>query len=642
MHGNDFFYQAFVYLAAAVVAVPVAKRLGLGSVLGYLIAGVLIGPYVMGLIGEEGQDVMHFAEFGVVMMLFIVGLELKPSLLWKLRTSILGLGGMQVVATTLVIGVAVLILTELPWQTALAIGLILALSSTAIVLQTLTEKGMMRTEGGQNAFSVLLFQDIAVIPILAIFPLLSLDVGHGDSHLWIDTVPLGLKTVIVFGVIASIVFMGRYLVSPIFRLIAQTRLRELFTAASLLLVIATALLMTQIGLSPALGTFLAGVVLAQSEYRHELETDIEPFKGLLLGLFFIAVGASIDFQLIADHFGLIGLIVLGLIVVKFVILLLVGRIFGMRHDSNFLFTFSLAQGGEFAFVLFSFALQNGVMTSEITDPLIAAVVISMAITPLLMIVNEKWIQPRFGTKEKEKIEADNIDQQEKVIIAGFGRFGSTIGRLLQANGVFSTYLDVNPNTVDSLRKVGLKVFYGDASRRDLLQAAGAEEADLLIIAVDEPEKSLKIAKTAQKHFPHLQIMARTQTWTHSFDMMDLGIEDFYREYTDSALRLGASALQKMGLRQYQIQRSLKQFRKYDDRMIRELHESRHEQKTMIRSSKQFMEDIERLMQHDTNRIASDHNEGWNSQSIREEFIERTSEQESKEKVQSDSDVPINL
>lgn len=623
MHGNDFFYQAFVYLTAAVIAVPVAKRLGLGSVLGYLIAGFVIGPYALGLIGEEGQDVMHFAEFGVVMMLFLVGLELQPSLLWKWRKSILGLGGMQVGLTTLVISAAVLLLTDFVWQTALAIGLTLALSSTAIVLQTLTEKGLMKTEGGQNAFSVLLFQDIAVIPILAIFPLLSLNNGeYHESHLWIDHFSIGIKTLIIFGVIASIVGVGKYLVSPIFRLIAQTRLRELFTAASLLLIIGITLLMTQIGLSPALGTFLAGVVLAQSEYRHELETDIEPFKGLLLGLFFIAVGASIDFQLINEQLGLIGLLVLGLMVVKFFILLTVGRVFGLRHDSNFLFTFSLAQGGEFAFVLFSFALQNGVMTSEVTDPLLAAVVISMALTPLLMIVNERLIQPRFGTKEKENIEADNIDEQQDVIIAGFGRFGSTIGRLLQANGIYATYLDVDPNTVELLRNLGLKVFYGDASRRDLLKAAGAESAKLLIIAVDESDKCLKITETAQKHFPHLKIMARTQSWTHSFEMMDLGIEDFYREYTDSALRLGANALKDMGLRQYQIQRSLKQFRKYDDMMVRELYHSRHEHKTMIRSGRQYMENMERLMKDDINRIGSDSIEGWNTQSIREDFLER--------------------
>jgi len=628
MHSNDFFYQAFVYLSAAVITVPIAKRLGLGSVLGYLIAGILIGPYVLGFIGAEGQDVMNFAEFGVVMMLFLIGLELQPSLLWKLRTSILGLGGMQVGITSLVITIITMAFTSLPWQTCVAIGLTLSLSSTAIVLQTLNEKGIMKTEGGNNAFSVLLFQDIAVIPILAIIPLLSLTGGNeSDVHLWIDQFSLGLQTLIILSVIAVIIFSGKYLISPLFRLIARTRLREIFTAAALLLIVAITLLMTQIGLSPALGTFLAGVVLAQSEYRHELETDIEPFKGLLLGLFFISVGASVDFHLITHDFVLIGLILAGLVSVKFIILLTVGRIFGMRHDSNFLFTFSLAQGGEFAFVLLSFALQNGVMTSNISDPIIAAVVLSMALTPLLMIVNERFIQPYFGTKEKINTAADDIDQHEDVIIAGFGRFGSTVGRLLQANGIYATYLDVNPDTVDTLRKMGLKVFYGDACRTDLLKAAGAADAKLLIVAVDDSEKSLKIVKNAQKYFPHLHIMARTQTWNHSFEMMDLGVDDFYREYTGSALRLAAGALEKMGLRQYQIQRSLKQFRKHDDKMIRELYATRHERKSMIKSSKLFIENIERLMKNDINRIGSDTHEGWNTETRKEDFIKQIQSEE---------------
>lgn len=622
MHGDDFFYQAFVYLGAAVVSVPVAKRLGLGSVLGYLIAGVLIGPYILGLVGEEGQDVMHFAEFGVVMMLFLVGLELQPSLLWKLRMPILGLGGIQVVATTFAFMGVSMAFTNLPWQTGLAIGLTLALSSTAIVLQTLNEKGLMKTEGGQNSFSVLLFQDIAVIPILAIFPLLSLGGGAEiESHLWIDTFSVGIQTLIIFGVIAGIIFAGRFLVGPTLSFIAQTGLRELFTAAALLLVIAITLLMKQIGLSPALGTFLAGVVLAQSEYRHELESDIEPFKGLLLGLFFIAVGASIDFDLIFQNPQLIGLLVLGLIGIKFVVLLIVGRVFGMKHDSNFLFTFSLAQGGEFAFVLFSFALQNKVMSSGVVNPLIAAVVVSMAITPLLMLVNERLIQPRFGTKESGKVEADEIDEERDVIIAGFGRFGSTIGRLLQANGVCATYLDVNPNTVDLLRKMGLKVFYGDASRYDLLHAAGAEKAKLLIIAVDDKEKSIEIAEKAQKYFPNLKIMVRTTNWSHSHEIMDLGINDFYREYLDSALRMAADALKVVGLRQYQIHRSIKQFRKHDNEMVRELYKHRHEKKSMLRSTKLLISNMERVLKDDTNRIGKDKDEGWSSENMKIEYKE---------------------
>ncbi len=622
MHGNDFFYQAFVYLAAAVIAVPLAKRLGLGSVLGYLLAGILIGPYVLGLIGEEGQDVMHFAEFGVVMMLFIVGLELQPSLLWKLRVPILGLGGAQVIVTSLAISGIALMVSNLNWQSALAVGLTISLSSTAIVLQTLNEKGLLKTEGGQNAFSVLLFQDIAVIPILAILPLLSVSgESQQESHLWIDHFSIGIKTAIVFGVIIAIILAGKYLMGPAFRLIAQTRLRELFTAASLLLIIAITLLMTQIGLSPALGTFLAGVVLAQSEYRHELETNIEPFKGLLLGLFFIAVGASIDFELILSDPGLIALLVVGLVLVKFLILLAVGRIFGMKHDSNFLFTFSLAQSGEFAFVLFSFALQNDVLTATIVNPLIAAVVISMALTPLLMIFNEKLIQPKFGTKEKEKPLEEDIDQQCPVIIAGFGRFGSTIGRLLQANGVMATYLDINPNNVDLLRKLGFKVFYGDASRQDLLKAAGAEEAKLLIITVDEPDKSVEIVKTAQKHFPHLKIISRTSGWMHSYDMIDLGVDAFYRDYLDSALRMGAGALKLIGLRQYQIQRALKLFRKHDENMVRELAKVRHEQSALISSSKQLMEDIENVLRVDIKRIGKDKDLGWDASSLREEYGE---------------------
>jgi CPA2 family monovalent cation:H+ antiporter-2/glutathione-regulated potassium-efflux system ancillary protein KefC/glutathione-regulated potassium-efflux system protein KefB len=624
MHDGDFFYQAFVYLSAAVIAVPVAKKLGLGSVLGYLIAGVLIGPFVFGFIGQEGQDVMHFAEFGVVMMLFLVGLELQPSLLWKLRSPILGLGGIQVIATSAIITGLVLVFTYLPWQTALAIGLTLALSSTAIVLQTLSEKGLLKTEGGQNAFSVLLFQDIAVIPILAFLPLLAIaeagtTVAH-ESTTWIDGLPIVLRTLVILGVIVSIVVGGRYLISPAFRLIAQTRLRELFTAAALLLVIGITLLMTQVGLSPALGTFLAGVVLAQSEYRHELETDIEPFKGLLLGLFFIAVGASIDFQLIINNPGLIALIVLGLVFVKLVVLYVIGKFFGMRMDNNMLFAFGLAQGGEFAFVLFSYALKNGVITGSTANPLIAAVAISMALTPLLMLLNEKLIQPYFGTKKEDDREADVIDEQNEVIIAGFGRYGSTIGRFLQANGTQATYLDIDPNNVELLRKLGLKVFYGDASRHDLLNAAGAKEAKLLIVAVDDSEKAIEIIETAQKHFPHLKIISRSKSWDDYFNMLDKDLLGVFREFSDGALRMAADALCFVGLRKNQVQRALKKFRKHDEMYLKELASSRHEHNTFIKHSKQHIEDLEKMILDDIENEAKDKDLGWDTTTIKEEFI----------------------
>ena len=625
MEGN-FFYQAFIYLAAAVVAVPVAKRLGLGSVLGYLLAGIIIGPFILGFVGEEGQDVMHFAEFGVVMMLFLVGLELQPSLLWKLRAPILGLGGIQVVATTAVIMAIVLIVTSLAWQIALAIGLTLALSSTAIVLQTLNEKGLMKTVGGQNAFSVLLFQDIAVIPILAFMPLLATTdvshaVGHGhETHTWIEGWPIVLQTLTILGVIASIVVLGRYVISYAFRLIAQTRLRELFTAAALLLVIGITLLMTKVGLSPALGTFLAGVVLAQSEYRHELETDIEPFKGLLLGLFFIAVGASIDFNLIFNKPGLIFAIVGGLIVVKLIILAVIGRLFGMRTDQNLLFTFGLAQGGEFAFVLFSFALQNGVMTNEVTSPMIAAVAISMAFTPLLMLVNEKLIQPNFGTKESDEREADTIDERNEVIIAGFGRYGSTIGRFLQANGAQATYLDIDSDNVDLLRKLGMKVFYGDASRHDLLHAAGAEDAKLLIVAVDEPEKTIEIVETAQKHFPHLQIIARSKYWNTYFELLEMDLLGVYREFSDVGLRMAADTLGHLGYRKNQVHRALNKFRKQDEAYLKDLLSSRHERKTFIKQSRKVIQDLELMMLEDLENEAKNKDLGWDTETIKEEYV----------------------
>lgn len=620
---DTIFYQAFVYLSAAVIAVPIAKKIGLGSVLGYLIAGVLIGPFVFGFVGEEGQDVMHFAEFGVVMMLFLVGLELQPTLLWKLRAPILGLGGVQVIITAAVITLLVLIITPWVWQIALAIGLTLALSSTAIVLQTLSEKGLLKSIGGQNAFSVLLFQDVAVIPILAFMPLLATTSTSASSehatHTWIEGMPIAQKTLIVLGVIVAIILIGRYLISYAFRLIAQTRLRELFTAAALLLVIGTTLLMTMIGLSPALGTFLAGVVLAQSEYRHELETDIEPFKGLLLGLFFIAVGASIDFNLIIENPGLIASIVAALILIKLIILITIGKLFGMKMDNNLLFAFGLAQGGEFAFVLFSYALQNGVMTSEVTNPLIASVAISMALTPVLMLLNERLIQPYFGTKQSDDRKADSIDEKNEVIIAGFGRYGSMIGRFLQANGTQATYLDMDPNNVDLLRKLGLKVFYGDASRYDLLRAAGAEEATLLIVAVDESEKALEITNTAKKHFPNLKIMARSKNWNDFYALHEKDLLGVYREFSDVALRMGADALGHMGYRKNQVQRSLRKFRKHDEEYLKELANTHHEDKSLIKQSRKLIEELEMMILEDIENEARDKDLGWNTESIKEEF-----------------------
>ncbi|MBC8413648.1 MAG: cation:proton antiporter [Nitrospira sp.] len=625
MQGDGFFFQAFVYLTAAVVSVPIAKKAGLGSVLGYLLAGIIIGPFGLSFTGQGGQDVMHFAEFGVVMMLFLIGLELQPSLLWRLRGPILGMGGLQVgLSVALITSMAMLM--GMTFKVSLAIGMTLALSSTAIVLQTLKEKSLMKTDAGQSSFAVLLFQDIAVIPMLAIMPLLAsadladthIQAGHNGT-VWIDGLPGWGHALAVIAVIAAIILAGMFLVRPFFRAIAKTQLRELFTAAALLLVIGIALLMSKVGLSPALGTFLAGVVLANSEYRHELEGDIEPFKGLLLGLFFIAVGSSIDFGLISSNPGQIGLIVGGLMCAKLVILLVLGRVFKMGNDQNILFAFSLAQGGEFAFVLFSFAVQNNVFSESLANPLIAAVAISMALTPLLLLVNEKVFQPRFGTKESESREADKIDEENPVIIAGFGNFGSIIGRLLRANDVSITVLEQDSDKVELLRKLGLKVFYGNAARHDLLHSAGAEKAKLLVLAVGDSEKNLEICNVARKHFPHLIIFARASGRSQAYELLDAGIDHVYRETLDTSLKAGIDVLRALGFRSYHAHRITKTFRLHDEESIDELRHLRHDQKKYIGHARQRIEDLEQLLLSELKEAHEHHDAGWDTVSMREEF-----------------------
>ena len=630
MHAEGFFWQAFVYLAAAVIAVPIAKRLGLGSVLGYLIAGMVIGPFALGLIGEEGKDVMHFAEFGVVMMLFLIGLELRPALLWEMRKPILGLGGLQVAVTTVLLA-GVGVLAGLPWQTAVAVGMTLALSSTAIVLQTPNEKNLIGTDGGQGAFAVLLFQDIAVIPMLALMPLLAVGAvvggGAGDGHgadaaahaTWVDGLPAWEKTLVVLAAVAVIVIAGRYLLRPVFRVIAGTRLRELFTATALLLIIGIALLMSQVGLSPALGTFLAGVVLANSEYRHELESEIDPFKGLLLAVFFIAVGASIDFDLIASSPGRILGLVAGLMAIKFVVLLVLGRAFGMGLDQNFLFAFSLAQGGEFAFVLFSYATQNGVISEEVTAPLIAAVAVSMALTPVLMMVNEKLIQPRFGTRERVEREPDEMHEEGEVIIAGFGRFGSIVGRLLRANGIRPTVLEFDSDRVEVLRRLGLPVFYGDASRHDLLEAAGAGKARLLVIATEDHERIVRIVETVQKHFPNLTILARAAGRPEAYELLDMGVEHVYRETLDTSLRTGIDALRLLGRRGHQAHRAARTFRRHDEDSVRELGAMRDDRKAYFSAARERIQALEELLLSEVEGPTEDRDAGWDTESLREDY-----------------------
>ncbi|HYF32032.1 MAG TPA: monovalent cation:proton antiporter-2 (CPA2) family protein [Chitinophagaceae bacterium] len=618
MDQHNFLFQAMVYLAAAVVMVPLAKKLGFGSVLGYLVAGILIGPFVLGFIGQEGQDLMHFAEFGVVMMLFIIGLELEPELLWKLRKSIAGLGGLQVLMTgTVVAGIAMI--AGLDWRPALALGMILSLSSTAIVLQTLNEKALMKTSAGQSSFSVLLFQDIAVIPMLALFPLLAIYqpavAVNEEQHTLVSDLPGWGQTLVVLGSVAGIIVMGRFLIRPFLRIVAGTRSREVFTATALLLIVGIAVLMTQVGLSPALGAFLAGVVLANSEYRHELESDIEPFKGLLLGLFFIAVGASINFSLITERPLLIFGLVLAIMSVKSLVLFVLGKIFRLSLNQNMLFAVALSQVGEFAFVLLSFSLQEGILPQGLIDIMMAVVAISMAVTPLSMMLHERVIQPWLGTKESvpEK-EADTIDEKNPVIIAGFGHFGNTIGRFLRAHGIKTTILDLDSERVETLRRMGFKVYYGDASRYDLLHAAGADQARLIIIALEPEEKRLEMIDTIKKHFPNLRMLVRASNRFDAYNQMNAGMLHIYRETIDTALRLGVDAMKMLGYRAYTAQRSARLFFKHDEANLKKL-SSIKDKEEYILTARAYIEEIEKMLQADIGSLSLRRDAGWDEDSL---------------------------
>ena len=590
---------ALIYLAAAIVAVPIAKRVGLGSVLGYLIAGILIGPYALGVVGDQ-TDVMHFAEFGVVMMLFLVGLELQPSRLWTLRHSILGLGGLQVVLTAAAIFAFCYWFFAMHWQTALAIGLMLALSSTAIVLQSLEEKGWLKQEAGQNAFSVLLFQDIAIIPILALLPLLAFAPQTSSKEISdsiIASWPVWQQVCVSVAVIAAIIAGGKYVSAPLFRYIAQTHMREIFTIFALFLVVAIALVMQSIGLSPALGTFLAGVVLAESEFRHELEADIEPFKGLLLGLFFITVGASINFELLFNEFStVIGLVVL-LIVVKACILFALAVTFKINSKQQLLFALALAQGGEFAFVLLSVTTTLSILTPEQTSLVTLVVAVSMLIAPLLLMVYEQ-IQKRSSSALPEFDKPEQISTAKHVIIAGYGRFGQIMGRLLHAQGYEITVLDHSPSQIELLRRFGNTVFYGDAARQELLEAAGAHTAQMLVIAIDNPDKTIEIIKLAHKNYPQLKIVARAIDRRHAYQLLNLKVDAFNRETVDSAINLAVEALELLGNTKQDAERAGKLFRDHDRAAVLQLAALWGDDASYGVAVRQRMEDLKQVLQQD--------------------------------------------
>jgi monovalent cation:H+ antiporter-2, CPA2 family len=582
---GEFLFLASVFLLAAVIAVPIAARLGLGSVLGYLLAGVAIGPG-LGLIADAAE-LQHFAEFGVVMMLFLIGLELEPRALWDMRHRLIGLGGLQIVITMLAVMSAAMYFNQV-WQTALAIGMIFALSSTAIVLQTLSEKGLMQTGGGRSAFSVLLTQDIAVIPMLIFLPLLAVPIGptlnqdgsiarnlaataneaHGHGMSLVEGLPGWGVTLVTLGAVALIIVGGVYGARPLFRYIHAAHLREMYTALALLIVIGIAFLMTAVGLSPALGTFLAGVVLANSEFRHELESDIEPFKGLLLGLFFITVGAGIDFDLLfAKPVTILGL-ALGLMLLKGLILFGLGIAFKLRGRDQWLFTLSLAQAGEFGFVLISFSVQQSILPSILADRLLLIVALSMLITPLAFILFEVLSKRIKDTSVAP--EHDRIDAQGAVIIAGIGRFGQIVNRLVQSVGAKTVVIDNNLQTIQLMRRFGYQGFFGDPLRPDLLHAAGIDNAQVLVVALDDPDAAERLVQYARRIRSDLHIVARARDRTHTYRLYQAGADDIVRELFDSSLRAGRYVLENIGLTEYEASQAEQMFYHHDRHTVREL------------------------------------------------------------------------
>ncbi len=610
---DDFLYQATIYLAAAVIAVPLSARLGLGSVLGYLAAGIVIGP-MFGLVGAETESLQHVAEFGVVMMLFLIGLELEPRALWDMRDRLLGLGGLQVLLSTAVIA-CVAIYANHPWSVALAVGLTLSLSSTAIVLQTLSEKGLMQTNGGRATFSVLLTQDIAVIPILALLPLLalpalphfeddgSIDRGVKDLHdtahhslSLVEGLPGWAVTLVTIGAIAFVILAGVYLTRPLFRFIHATRLREMYTALALMIVVGISFLMTLVGLSPALGAFLAGVVLASSEFRHEMESDLEPFKGLFLGLFFITVGAGIDIAyFFNDPLDLIGLALL-VILAKGIILYLVGRAFKLRGRDHWLFTLGLAQAGEFGFVLLAFSTQQNVIPPDLSQKLLMIIALTMLITPLLFIIFD-LLSRRIGEGAPVP-EPDEIDEKGPVIIAGIGRFGQIVNRLVRASGFKTIVLDHDIETVQLMRRFGVKGFLGDPTRPELLRAAGLEKAAVLVAAMDDPKQVTRLVSFARRQRPDLHIVARAHDRTHVYELYQAGADDIVREMFDGSLRAGRYVLENVGLSEYEAAQAEQTFYHHDRMSVRELAElwipgmPTAENKKYIQRAQQLEKDLE--------------------------------------------------
>lgn len=551
--------QALIYLGSAALIVPIAVRLGLGSVLGYLIAGCIIGPWGLRLVTDAGA-ILHFAEIGVVLMLFVIGLELDPKRLWTLRASVFGGGFLQMAACGLLLG-GFCMLMGLRWQVAVLIGLTLALSSTAIAMQAMNERNLTISPMGRSAFAVLLFQDIAAIPLVAMIPLLA------SSGATTTLAAFSISALKVAGALALVVLLGRYVTRPALRFVARSGLREVFSAVALFLVFGFGLLLEEAGLSMAMGAFLAGVLLASSEYRHALESDIEPFKGLLLGLFFIGVGMSIDFGTLMDNPLRIIVLLVGFLVIKTLMLWIVAKPLAVPRRQRRWFAVLLGQGSEFAFVIFGTARMAEVLDDSWAKSLTLAVALSMAATPLLLV-----LLSRLEKSGKEQArEADEIDEEQpRVIIAGFGRFGQIAGRLLLTSGVNVVILDHDPDHIETLRKFGTKVFYGDATRVDLLESAGAAGAEVLINAIDDPDANMQLTELVQEHFPHLQILARARDINHYIRLRQAGVEMPERETFESSLKIGRRALEGLGVGSYEARERADHFRRFNLQMLEEM------------------------------------------------------------------------
>jgi glutathione-regulated potassium-efflux system ancillary protein KefC/glutathione-regulated potassium-efflux system protein KefB len=586
--------QIAVFLGATVLTVPLFRRLRLSSILAHLAAGVLIGPFGLAVINDT-EGVMHIAEFGVVLLLFVIGLELQPSRLRAMRRSIFGLGMAQVVATTIAI-TAVAYLCGLPMNAAFVIGFALSLSSTPLVLQLLAERHELNTQHGRPAFAILLFQDLAVMPMLAILPLLGASAASQDMG---DTL---LGAVKGLGVLALLVFGGRYVVRPLLRVVAETKVSETFTAAALLIVIGNALLVNAVGMSMALGAFVAGVLLAESEYRHELEADIEPFKGLLLGLFFMSVGMTTNLGLLLEQPVLIASLVFGLLALKVLVLFGIARAFGMQIQHASPLAVTLAQGGEFGFVLFSLAVTQDILPASLAQILVIVVTISMAMTPLILKLHAMLIEPKFAKSEAREFD-DITDDGSRVLIAGFGRVGQIIARVLRMRRIPFTALESSVSQVDFVRRFGNKVYYGDPSRLELLQAAGAARAEIFVLAMDDVDASVRTAALLKKHFPHLKVFARARNRRHAIKLMDQGVRYFVRETYYSSLDMAQNTLEALGLSRAEAVESIRRFDEHDKRVLEQQRLAGDDEQKMIQSAHQAARELEGLFEEDVKRQA---------------------------------------